>query len=323
MSESNKAGNIPITDFYGESRVWPVADTLHCEQLNVRSARYDWKIKPHRHVNLMQIFYVMDGAGVAELDHRRFDLYSGDLLIIPQQCVHTFRWEEQSTGYVLFIAGPMQSKLECILDGIPWAYESDRPFSTTNNKGFPASLFATLYEEYQSKRLHREVLLENLVLTLCIWINRQYREKVQSTIQRKSRRAQRLEKFTKLIGENYTQHHTVEWYAERVGITAAHLNSLCKQQHQQSALSIIHQRLLAEAQRNLIYTGKSTADVADLLGFSDAAYFNRFFKRLTGATPGAFRKSWRGNQVNLALNSSIQAQIQPQVSKHHRFPSAD
>jgi AraC-like DNA-binding protein len=40
--------------------------------------------------------------------------------------------------------------------------------------------------------------------------------------------------------------------------------------------------------------GLSVAQVAELLGFSDAGAFNRSFKRLTGLPPGAFRERLRG-----------------------------
>ncbi|MNF13714.1 Transcriptional activator NphR [compost metagenome] len=54
---------------------------------------------------------------------------------------------------------------------------------------------------------------------------------------------------------------------------------------------MLHQRLLLEANRNLIYTSLTVNQISELLGFSEPAYFTRFFKRLTGITPGAFRRS--------------------------------
>ncbi|MNE89947.1 Transcriptional activator NphR [compost metagenome] len=57
----------------------------------------------------------------------------------------------------------------------------------------------------------------------------------------------------------------------------------------QSALQIIHQRLLLEAKRNLIYTNMTVSQVSDSLGFSDPTYFSRFFRRLGGQSPKAFR----------------------------------
>jgi AraC family transcriptional activator of pobA len=54
-------------------------------------------------------------------------------------------------------------------------------------------------------------------------------------------------------------------------------------------LQLINQRLLLEAKRNLVYTTLTVYQVADSLGFSEPAYFSRFFKRATGLTPKAFR----------------------------------
>jgi AraC family transcriptional activator of pobA len=43
----------------------------------------------------------------------------------------------------------------------------------------------------------------------------------------------------------------------------------------------------------LLHTELSVKQIADELGFEDAAYFNRFFKRLTDATPMAYRQQIR------------------------------
>ncbi len=56
-----------------------------------------------------------------------------------------------------------------------------------------------------------------------------------------------------------------------------------------NALQLIHERVLLEAKRNLIYTVQSVSQISYGLGFNDPAYFSRFFKRLTGQPPKAFR----------------------------------
>ena len=47
--------------------------------------------------------------------------------------------------------------------------------------------------------------------------------------------------------------------------------------------------VVIEAKRNLLYTGMTVAEIAWSVGFADPAYFNRFFSRRTGGSPGAFR----------------------------------
>ncbi|WP_258550862.1 helix-turn-helix domain-containing protein [Klebsiella pneumoniae] len=45
-----------------------------------------------------------------------------------------------------------------------------------------------------------------------------------------------------------------------------------------------------EAKRDLVYTAMTVNEIADRLGFSEPAYFTRFFKRLSGVSPSVFRK---------------------------------
>ncbi|KFX71723.1 hypothetical protein TMS3_0107315 [Pseudomonas taeanensis MS-3] len=76
---------------------------------------------------------------------------------------------------------------------------------------------------------------------------------------------------------------------EKVQLSAAHLNALCRRLAGQSALQLINQRLLLEAKRCLVYTAMTINQVSDSLVFSEPAYFSRFFKRGSGLTPKAFR----------------------------------
>jgi AraC family transcriptional regulator, transcriptional activator of pobA len=54
---------------------------------------------------------------------------------------------------------------------------------------------------------------------------------------------------------------------------------------------MIRQRLLLEAQRLLAYTEMAVSEIAYAINFQDPAYFSRFFRRLTGQSPGEFRES--------------------------------
>ena len=47
--------------------------------------------------------------------------------------------------------------------------------------------------------------------------------------------------------------------------------------------------MLLEAKRNLVYTAMAVSEVSYALGFSDPAYFTRFFKRQSGWSPRDFR----------------------------------
>ena len=62
--------------------------------------------------------------------------------------------------------------------------------------------------------------------------------------------------------------------------------SICKLP---SPLRIIHERIETEAKRLLLYSTKSSKEIAILLGFEDQSSFSRFFKNMTGQSTVQFR----------------------------------
>ena len=96
-------------------------------------------------------------------------------------------------------------------------------------------------------------------------------------------------RFQHCLEENYGQLHEANGYADLLLISAGHLNMLIKEQSGKTVLEHIHERLLLETKRILFHTERSVKEIAFELGFRDDSYFNRFFRRMTGQTPTAYR----------------------------------
>ncbi|WP_202314027.1 helix-turn-helix domain-containing protein [Mesorhizobium sp. L-8-10] len=100
-----------------------------------------------------------------------------------------------------------------------------------------------------------------------------------------------IQRFRQLVELHFREGLGVEDYARSLNVTRSHLHEACMRLAGQTPLAIIHARLIEEARTRLEQTDMSVEQVGYSLGFRDPAYFNRFFRRLTGQTPGAFRKS--------------------------------
>ena len=92
-----------------------------------------------------------------------------------------------------------------------------------------------------------------------------------------------------MIEREFRRQHRVQDYARRLAVSPDHLSVLSHRHLGRSAGDVIRQRLLIEAKRLLSYSDKPAFVVAAELSFADAAYFGRFFRRETGATPGRYR----------------------------------
>jgi len=80
-------------------------------------------------------------------------------------------------------------------------------------------------------------------------------------------------------------------FAERLNIHVNHLNRSVKEITGKTTKDLITERIIIEAKELLHYTDWSIADIAYSLGFEYPTYFNNFFKRVTGNTPNAWRKT--------------------------------
>ena len=102
-----------------------------------------------------------------------------------------------------------------------------------------------------------------------------------------------LHNFQAKVNESYRELREVGDYASLLHISAGHLSEVVKMQSGKPAIKHIHDRLVLEARRLLFHTGNSLKEIGFELGFSDASYFNRFFKRETGSTPAEYRTNIR------------------------------
>ena len=102
-----------------------------------------------------------------------------------------------------------------------------------------------------------------------------------------------LRAFQAKIDACFREQHEVKAYASMLNISAGHLSEVVKDQSGRPAIKHIHERLVLEARRLLFHSTTSLKEIAYDLGFSDASYFTRFFKRETGATPAHYRNHVR------------------------------
>lgn len=100
-------------------------------------------------------------------------------------------------------------------------------------------------------------------------------------------------RFRELIERDAPRRHRVTDYTSDLAITPGHLNALCRAQLGRSAKDLIQERLVREARQLLLYTDESAGRIGLALGFRDPSYFSRFFRRMTGRSPSAFRASVR------------------------------
>lgn len=97
--------------------------------------------------------------------------------------------------------------------------------------------------------------------------------------------------FIDSLGENFKTARDIGYYADKLCITAKHLSQVVKEVSGKTALEIIEDYVLTECKALLLSTTMSIQEISDELNFPSQSVFGKYFKRLTGLSPKAYRKA--------------------------------
>ena len=294
--QNAQGGAIPHYYLYGDQGADVDLDLLHIEPIRDRSGPNDWRIRPHAHPDHMQVLLVSAGGGVIRMEDRALPISAPALLCIPAGIVHQIDFQAGTDGYVVTAA----------LDCLKAAAAGDARLTLTAGKGavYPVegdgpdldavqALCAELHREFIWSAPGRRIVLVALFTRLLVVLLRLAIIGGEQASSTPDRDYDLLMRYRALLEAHFRSHRPLSAYAGDLAVTPARLNAACKARSGRTASDLLYDRLLTEAKRYLIYSESSVAQVAHLTGFEDPAYFNRFFTRRMGQTPGAFRKAAR------------------------------
>jgi len=164
---------------------------------------------------------------------------------------------------------------------------------TQQEFNFINTLLIQMLAEYSQQQDWKKGVLQSYLKIFLVCLSRIYTRQ-SNTHPPPSNSRWLVKRFTELVNEKYESLHQVSDYAQLLHVTPGHLNDKVREQTSLTATTLIQERILLEAKRVLFHTELSVKEVGYSLGFEDAAYFNRFFKRLTGETPSLFREKSLG-----------------------------
>ncbi|MER8231281.1 AraC family transcriptional regulator [Streptomyces sp. NPDC094049] len=247
---------------------------------------------PHRHT-FYEIVHVTRGTGTHVVDLARWELRPPHLgLILPGQLHH---WEDARglDGHVVLFTGdflldhPGDRDLLRRLGENPWLTLDGPTHARTG------LLMAELVEEYGHGADGFATVLRSLLHVLLVRTARLRGPGADgpgASGPPPGRPAAVAESFARLLARTGTDGRPVRAYAELLGVTPGYLTEAVRAATGRTPGTLLREARTREAQRLLARTELSVRQIAARTGFSDPAYFCRFFRRETGTSPGDFRK---------------------------------
>ncbi|MCL7763916.1 helix-turn-helix domain-containing protein [Polaribacter sp. Z014] len=106
-----------------------------------------------------------------------------------------------------------------------------------------------------------------------------------------NRQQQLTLKFLTILNDHFKKERSVNFYADRMHLTSAHLSKVLKEISGKTAGQLIDATVIMEAKLLLSNPLLSVSEVANELNFSNLSFFGKYFKKNTGVSPSYFRKN--------------------------------
>ncbi len=286
--------SVPHFHLYGEDTEEAAYDFVHAEPIQVRARQAGGLISLHSHKYLQQVVFVARGECCCTIETNSYNLRGPVLILPPPDVAHGFKFDPEAEGVVISFTDDVVRGKTGLRSGL-----HERLMAAQRR------LFVNIKEERVARRLKRiagdlvgeialrrdgyEIAMRSQLAIIVVEISRLIREDGADNTEHTIYVDEKIERLRQLIEENFHETRHLTDYASWLNMTPDRLNEHCKRIAGKTAGSMVRQRLLIEAKRQLVYSDLSVSEIAYDLNFSDPSYFSRFFRKSTGVTPQQFR----------------------------------
>ena len=230
-----------------------------------------------------QLLYISAGKLHLYVDGEERIITKGNMLLFrpgETQIYNLYSADKPETYWVHFTG----SDVDLLLDyyGMP---KDENVFFTGTSPDYQW-LFKQMIQELQLCRVNYEDLLNMNLRHIFLMINRFLKEGTELD----SDALDEVERATHYFNENYNLNISIKAYANERHMSDCWFNRTFKHVTKVTPMQYIIQLRITNALNLLEHTNYNITQVANAVGYDDAYYFSRLFKKNVGVAPTEYRK---------------------------------
>ncbi len=247
----------------------------------------------HRH-DYYLILAIRRGRGTHEIDFTSYEVHPYTIFILRPGQVHQLEISRGASGFILEFDPAFYPALRTGTDH-PQQRATYRNYCPVSAARFRPlfDILSRIHDEFAERQ---QGYMDAIRAYLDLFFIEHLRQRTQprhAHEQQGSYQQERYEELMRLIEAHITVRKNVSDYTALMHLSPFQLNAITKAAVGRTVSELINEHIILEARRYLLATPLQVKDIAAHLGYEDAAYFTRLFRRHTGHTPEAFRRHFR------------------------------
>lgn len=241
------------------------------------------------------LILVENGSCSLEVNMAMYELRKGGVFVaFPGQIIHLLQiskdFKPLCIACSIDMMNDLTSQVKDSLQLIQLVKQS--PYQQKEKEEFEQlkKSFKHLQEKIEITRnnQHRYQIIKNLVLSIAFECFDFLIEK-NFIHQGGNRKKSLFNAFLRNVEERHRKEHSVKYYADELFVTSKYLSTVINEMSDKTPKQWIDEYIALDAKVLLQSTEKDIQEISDELNFPDISFFCKFFKRMTGMSPKAFR----------------------------------
>jgi len=220
----------------------------------------------------------------------------GMLVVLSDHIVESNYVSEDFEGTHVFMSSGFLNRLNIgdsykfydVVERNPYVQLDQRACSTIENY-FDMCHGILEYKDLNPNTEEALRLLTKLLFLMMGWFIHQDAYKQSVT----DRGSEIVLEFMDLVKKNYAEHRDVQFYSDKMNMTAKYLSAVIKKTSGKTPLEWIENYVILDAKAQLSSTRNTVQQISYNLRFPSQSFFGRYFKRVTGVSPSEYRASAR------------------------------
>ena len=258
---------------------------------------------PHVH-DFIEILYCFNGNYHVFLDGRHGTFGKGDMVVINSRQVHeTYPIDDLNGDYLVVKFRPemiyslytSEKELQYVL---PFLYRSEEREQIMRPEEL-RPVFESIAREFAEKRYGYEIAMKEYIFHIILWLIR--RMKLDSSLPDAYTEGtiNKIIAALDYIENHYAENLTVELIAKECFMEYTYFSRIFKEITKKSCTEYINYFRVRKAEGFLLNGKVSITEIASRVGFDNASYFSKQFRKIKGLSPIQYRKKLQERNVKV------------------------